>query len=296
MISKMLLLSLLLGPAIACIRSQEVIPLWRSKVPLGHGQGSGDRPEMTVYLPKAQAGRPSPLLVIFPGGGYVALSMDFEGYNLASWFQQRGVAVAVVRYRLASDGYHHPAPLLDAQRSVRLVRSLAAEWNVDLLRIGVMGFSAGGHLASTLETHFDRGNPHASDPVERVSCRPDFSVLVYAVINADPKFRNPTIPTLIGPKGDPKLLSDLSNDTRVTPETPPTLFVYTADDPVVDPQNSKLMYAALRKAGVPTAIQEYPTGGHGFGLGKIPDHGPAGWLDRVRDWMESGGFAPSLRR
>ena len=266
------------------------IPLWNGPAPLSHGSASIDIPTVTPFLPTGASGA-TPAIVICPGGGYEFLSLDFEGYNEARWFQERGVAAFVLTYRLPKNGYPHPAPLLDAQRSIRLVRSRAAEWHVDPARIGVMGFSAGGHLASTLETHFDAGDPKAADPVDRASCRPDFAVLVYAVISMMDSYTHPGSKfNLLGPHPTADLARSLSNQTQVTPQTPPTLLIAVDDDELVPVENSRVMLAALKKAGVPCAFQEYPSGGHGFGMGHVPDKGPKGWLDHMRSWLKGQGF------
>ena len=266
------------------------IPLWNGPAPLSHGNAPTDIPTLTPFLPK-DGTKPRSAVVLCPGGGYEFLSMDWEGYNEARWFNEHGVAAFVLAYRLPKNGYPHPAPLLDAQRAIRLVRSRAAEWKIDPAKIGVMGFSAGGHLASTLETHFDAGDPNAADPVDRVSCRPDFAVLVYAVISMMDSITHPGSKAgLLGPHPDPKLVESLSNQTQVTPQTPPTLLIAVDDDTTVPVENSRLMFAALKKAGVPTAFQEYPTGGHGFGMGHVPDKGPKGWLDHMYAWLKAQGF------
>jgi acetyl esterase/lipase len=175
---------------------------------------------------------------------------------------------------------------------VRLVRSRAAEWNIDPSKIAVMGFSAGGHLVSTLDTHFDAGDAKASDLIDRESCRPDFTVLVYPVITLEVKgvTHEGSKENLLGPNPDPALVHSLSNNTQVTPQTPPTLLVHAEDDKVVPIENSRLMLAALQKAGVPSALQEYPHGGHGFGFGPKQTHAPAGWLDRAYEWLRDHGF------
>ncbi len=219
------------------------------------------------------------------------LAIEHEGFNQVPFFLSRGVATFILKYRLPTNGYPHPVPLLDAQRALRLVRSRAAEWNIDPAHIGIMGFSAGGHLASTLDTHFDAGHPQAADPVDRLSCRPDFAVLVYPVISLKESFTHEgSRRNLLGPDPDPALLENLSNETQVTPQTPPTLLISAQDDTAVPIENSRVMHAALLKAGVPAAIHEYPKGGHGFGSGLDPDPSPPGWLDRVADWLTEQGF------
>jgi acetyl esterase/lipase len=267
-----------------------VVSLWNGPAPQNLGTTPTDIPTLTVFLPE-KAGRAMPAIVIFPGGGYEMLAFDHEGINEAKWFQERGVAAFILTYRLPKNGYRHPVPLLDAQRAVRLVRSGAAHWNIDPAKIAIMGFSAGGHLASTLDTHFDAGSPQAADPVDKQSCRPDFAVLGYPVVSMkDGVTHQGSKEKLLGPNPDPKLVANLSNETQVTPQTPPTLLIHAVDDGAVPIENSRLMYAALQKAGVPSALHEYPQGGHGFGYGNTPDNSPPGWLDKVYAWLMSQGF------
>lgn len=270
--------------------AQTVVPLWNGSAPQSHGTTPDDIPTLTVFLPE-KTGRATPAIVICPGGGYNVICFDYEGVNEAEWFRDRGVAAFVLTYRLPRFDYRHPVPLLDAQRAIRLVRTRAAGWNINPAKIGVMGFSAGGHLASTLETHFDAGNPQATDPVDKQSCRPDFAVLVYAVISMKDGVTDPgSMQVLLGPNPDPKLVASLSNETQVTPQTPPTLLVHAVDDDMVPIENSRLMYAALQKAGVPSALHEYPHGGHGFGFGPNQKNVPPGWLDKACDWLKAQGF------
>ena len=267
-----------------------VVPLWNGPAPHSLGTTPDDTPRLYVYLPEKPA-KPGPAIIICPGGGYGMLAFEHEGINEAEWFQQRGIPAFILFYRLPVHGYRHPVPLLDAQRAVRLLRSRAAEWSIDPAKIAVMGFSAGGHLVSTLDTHFDAGDPKAADPVDRQSCRPDFTVLVYAVITLkDGVTHQGSKLNLLGPNPDPALVENLSNETQVTPRTPPTLLVHAEDDTAVPIENSRLMLAALQKAGVPSALQEYPHGGHGFGFGPKQTHAPAGWLDHAYEWLQAQGW------
>jgi acetyl esterase/lipase len=211
--------------------------------------------------------------------------------NEAEWFQERGIAAFVLKYRLPVHGYRHPVPLLDAQRAMRLVRHRAEEWNLDASQIGLMGFSAGGHLASTLNTHFDDGNRVDTDPVERMSCRPDFTVLVYPVISMDDAItHHHSKANLLGPNPDPELVHSVSNEKHVNALTPPTLLVHAQDDGPVPIENSRLMLAALQEAGVLSLLHEYPTGGHGFGYHHNQENKVPGWLDRVHHWLQKHGF------
>jgi acetyl esterase/lipase len=266
------------------------VPLWDGPAPHSVGAAANDTPRLYVYLPE-KSERPTRAMIVIPGGGYEMLAYEHEGIHEAEWFQERGIAAFVFFYRLPVHGYRHPVPLLDAQRAVRLVRSRAAEWNIDPAQIAIMGFSAGGHLASTLVTHFDAGNVNSPDPVERQSCRPDYAVLVYPVITLAPGVTHEGSKAhLLGPQPDAALVENLSNERQVTPQTPPTVLVHAADDFMVPIENSRLMLAALQKAGVPCALQEYPSGGHGFGFGPNHDKAPPGWLDRVQAWLGTQGY------
>jgi len=273
---------------------KDTVPLWDGPAPHSLGATPNDIPTLTRYLPP-NAGPATPAIILFPGGGYEFLAFDHEGIKEAEWFQARGVAAFILKYRLPIHGYRHPVPLRDAQRAVRLVRARAGEWNVDPARLGVMGFSAGGHLASTLDTHFDAGHPEAADPVERESCRPDYAVLVYALVSMKGEIAHQgSLKNLLGPEPDPALIENLSNETQVTPRTPPTLLVHTEDDAVVPIAHSQIMFTALQKAGVASAFHAYPHGHHGFGLGPdlVRREGPAEWLDRAGEWIKAHGFMP----
>jgi acetyl esterase/lipase len=272
--------------------AQTVVPLWDGAAPEGHNAKPPAVPTLTVFLPE-NAGQATPAVVICPGGGYAMLAFEHEGTNVGRYFQSLGVAGLVLTYRLPGHGYRYPVPLLDAQRAMRLARSHAVDWKIDPAKVGVMGFSAGGHLASTLETHFDAGDPHAADPVDKLGCRPDFAVLVYPVISMKDGITHAgSKANLLGPHFDPAPVENLSNEDQVTPQTPPTILVHALDDGAVLPENSQLMYAALQKAGVPSELDEYPHGGHGFGYGHEPDGSPPGWLDKVYAWLKGQGFMP----
>jgi len=267
-----------------------VIPLWNGPAPLSQGIEPKDTPALTEFLlPKEIL--PRMAVVICPGGGYWGEAFEVEGLNVAAWFQSHGIAAFVLKYRTALEGYHHPVPMLDGERAIRFVRAHADEWGIDPHKIGIMGFSAGGHLASTVETHFDAGDPLTLDQIDRKSSRPDFAVLVYPVISMKDDVTHPgSRQNLLGANPSAELIASLSNETQVTPQTPPTYIAYPEDDALVKPQNGQLMYAALQKAGVSSVLQGYPKGGHGFGYGRTPDPSPPGWLDRVGDWLKSLSF------
>jgi acetyl esterase/lipase len=217
------------------------------------------------------------------------LAMDDEGREIAEWLNARGVAAFVLRYRLGPR-YHHPVELGDAQRALRLVRFHAAEYGVAPDKIGIWGFSAGGHLASTAGTHFDQGDANASDPIERMSSRPDFMILAYPVISfTTPYTHRGSLRNLLGENPDPKLAASLSIETQVTPQTPPTFLFHTDGDTGVPAENSVLFYLALRKAGVPAEMHIYERGEHGVGLDLV-DPVLSSWSRRVEAWMRVHGW------
>jgi acetyl esterase/lipase len=264
--------------------------LWPDGAPGARGDEVLDKPSLTLFLPEAGKANGT-AVIICPGGSYFQLCSDYEGEEPAEWLRQRGVAAFVLRYRLASR-YGHPAPMLDIQRAIRLVRYRAREWNIDPKKIGVWGFSAGGHLASTACTHFDSGNTDATDPIERVECRPDFAILCYSLITLSPPYthlgcRN----ALLGTHPDEKLIDELSNEKHVTAQTPPTFLFHTDADISVVPENSILYYLALRQAKVPAELHIYGVGKHGAGLGhKNP--ALSSWTGRLEDWMKGRELLP----
>jgi len=230
--------------------------------------------------------------VVCPGGGYRNLAIDHEGDQIARWLNSIGVAAFVLKYRLGPR-YHHPAMIQDVQRAIRLVRRNAGEYRIDPTRVGVWGFSAGGHLASTASTHFDAGDPQAADPIDRLGCRPDFAILAYAVISfTTPYTHQGSLHNLLGDNPDPKLVQQFSNELQVTPQTPPTFLFHTDGDTSVPPENSVLYYLALRKAGVPAELHIYQRGPHGMGLG-WSDEPLSTWPARLADWMRVRGLLNS---
>jgi len=262
--------------------------LWPDGAPGAVGTEAVDKPKITVYLapPDRATGA---AVVVCPGGGYRVVAADHEGKQIAEWLNSLGVSAFVLQYRLG-ERYRHPAPLQDAQRTIRLVRSRAKEWGVDPKRVGILGFSAGGHLASTAATHFEDGRPGAADPVERESSRPDFAVLCYAVISLfDPPAHAGSRRNLLGDPADPALVELLSNERQVTPRTPPTFLWHTADDSAVPVANSLLFFEALRKAGVPGELHVFPHGRHGLGLAP-GDPSLSQWPRLCAVWMEGLGL------
>jgi acetyl esterase/lipase len=241
------------------------LPLWPGQAPGAVGTAPEDTPTLTVYMPPVTAG-PMTAVIVAPGGGYRTLSMNKEGRLPANFLNSVGVAAFVLKYRLGPT-YHHPIELGDMQRAIRTVRARAAEWHIDPSRIGVMGFSAGGHLASTASTQFDTGNPAAADPIDRVSSRPDFSILGYPVITLTEAWTHQGSKThLLGETPDPGLARSLSTDTRVTAQTPPTFLFHTNADTAVPVENSIHYFLALRKAGVAAEMHVFKDGPHGVGL------------------------------
>jgi acetyl esterase/lipase len=261
--------------------------LWPNGAPGALGNDETDRPSLTIQLPASNGARSA--VVVCPGGGYGMLAVDHEGRQIAEWLNARGVAAFVLRYRLGPR-YHYPIELGDAQRALRFVRSHAADYNIDSDKIGIWGFSAGGHLASTTGTHFDAGTSSASDPIDRMSSRPDFMVLAYPVISfTTPYTHRGSLRNLLGDNPDPKLVANLSNETQVTPQTPPTFLFHTTGDTGVPPENSVLFYLALRKAGVPAEMHIYERGEHGVGLALF-DPILSSWPKHLEDWMRLNGW------
>lgn len=266
-------------------------PLWPEGAPGALGSEAKDRPMLYMFLPPAEKAVGTAVCVC-PGGGYGTLAMDHEGRQIAEWFNRLGVAAFVVDYRHRGKGYGHPAPLQDAQRAVRIVRARAAEFRVRPDRIGIMGFSAGGHLASTVITHFDGGDPTAADPIQRVSCRPDFAILCYPVIAlAEPFTHRGSLRNLLGENPDPALVESLSSEKQVRADTPPTFLFHTDEDRGVPPENSVVFYLALRKAGVPAELHIFRVGRHGLGLAQGTP-GTELWPQLAEAWLRGHGFLP----
>jgi acetyl esterase/lipase len=262
--------------------------LWPHGAPGALGNEDADKPSLTVFLPPKEK-RNGAAVVICPGGGYGFLAVDHEGKQVAEWFNQQGVAAFMLKYRIAPR-YHHPAPKQDVLRALRTVRARATEWGVDVHRVGIIGFSAGGHLASTAGTQFDAGGPKSDDPIERQSSRPDFMILGYPVILFDgPYMHRGSRDNLLGKEPSEALIAEMSSERRVTSDTPPTFLFHTNEDTGVPPGNSIMFYLALRKAGVPAELHIYEKGPHGVGL--LPaDPVLRTWADRLADWLKVMGF------
>lgn len=269
------------------MQQPETVKLWEGKAPLAQGTAPEDAPQLTLY-PAPKENHNGAAVVVCPGGGYHGLAAH-ESAPVAKWLNTLGVSAYVLTYRLGPK-YHHPAMMYDVSRAIRFVRAHAKEWEIDPERIGVLGFSAGGHLASTAETHFADGDANSPDPIERVSSRPDLAVLVYPVITLSGEFahigsRN----NLLGENPPQDLIDLLSNEKQVTEKTPPTFLVHGADDTVVPIENSLMFAAACHKKGVPVELHVYEHGQHGFGIGG--DGRPVGdWVKRCAEWMKARGF------
>jgi acetyl esterase/lipase len=262
--------------------------LWPAGAPGALGNDDADKPSLTFYLP-APAKAVATGVVVCPGGGYQNLAMDHEGQQIAEWLNSLGVAAFVLKYRLGPN-YHHPIELGDAQRAVRLVRTRARELGIAADRIGIWGFSAGGHLASTAATHFDAGDPAAPDPVDRAGSRPDFAILAYPVITMRASLTHPgSRRNLLGDNPNEGLVTLLSNETQVTAQTPPTFLFHTTDDNVVPVENSILFYQALRKAGVPAELHVFEHGPHGVGLAPR-DATLSLWPTLLANWLRGRGL------
>lgn len=243
------------------------IALWPGKAPVGDGTFEECSSELQVFLPPKEKANGT-AIVLCPGGGYIRHVTDREGYPIATWLNEHGIATIILEYRLPKQ--RHQVPLLDAQRAIRLTRVNAGAWNVDPKRIGILGFSAGGHVASTAATHFDRGNASASDPVERESCRPDFAWLVYPVVTMGEHTHTGSKAELLGPDPKPELVRLYSNELQVNAETPPTFLAHAVDDKPVPPENSRQFVAAMKANHIPVELLELPSGGHGFNGCKGP--------------------------
>lgn len=302
---KALLKSILLGILVSCnllLSGQDfILPLYQGEIPNSKNIGQAEKvekkditiisnvqnPDISVYLPSKRFAT-GQAVVICPGGGYWVLAYDLEGTDIARYLNSIGVAGIVLKYRLPTSGNSiepHKTPLMDAQRAMRLVRSNAKSWNIDPTKIGIMGFSAGGHLASTLGTHFDYGNKSAPDSVEIQSCRPDFMVLMYPVISFTADCcHTGSSEALLGKNPSPELVNYFSNELQVSDDTPSAFFVHADNDTGVPVENTLLMYEALRKKKIPAELHILSEGEHGFGLGGSNNH-IASWSEDLKQWL-----------
>ena len=289
--------------AIPAARSAEqeriIIPIWPEGVPGGISNGGPERildagrienihnPTLTLYLAPENL-RTGTAVIVCPGGGYIRLSFEHEGCAVAEWLNSIGVSAFILKYRLKE--YGHPAPIRDVLRSVRLLREGAAKWHIDPQRIGVIGFSAGGHLAATAGTLFDAPEGRTGAPLDRISARPDFIMAVYPVITFRPPYAHEgSKSSLLGPNPSVEMLDRLSAELQVSANSSPAFLVHGGEDKSVPPENSVLFFLALRKAGVPVEMHVYQSGGHGFGLAAdqplVSD-----WPRRAADWMAARGL------
>lgn len=264
--------------------------LWNGEMP-GRIEGNDFEPMFHIFLPDPSLAVTGASIVVCPGGGYGGTAIDHEGWQIAQWLNSNGIAAFVLDYRLGGRGYKHPAPLQDAQRAIRTVRARAEEFGVDPSKIGILGFSAGGHLASSAVTHFEAGDPNAVDPIDHVSSRPDFGVLCYPVIVFD--MENVTHfgsqYNLLGEDAPKELVEYMSSEKQVTPETPPCYIWSTTGDTGVPPENSILFYLAMRRAGVPAELHIFEQGPHGMGLGKEMV-GIRYWPELCLEWLHARGI------
>jgi len=274
-------------PAAPVLQDAQIVRLWDGQAPGAQGTEDRDIPTLTAYLPRTL--RPgTPAVVVCPGGGYSALAMNHEGRQVASYLNSLGIMAFVLKYRLGPR-YHHPVELGDAQRAIRMLRAKASEWQLDPARIGIMGFSAGGHLAATASTHFDAGQAGAADPIDRANSRPDFTILGYPVISMTaPWTHQGSKKNLLGDNPDPELAKSLSGENAVTAQTPTTFIFQTNADTTVPAENSVYYYLALRKAGVKAEMHIFENGPHGVGLATY-DAALAEWPTLLANWLRIGG-------
>ena len=287
------LVALVLGCSWSWGMAAEPIRLWEGDAPGALGKADHDVPTLTPYLP-ADDKASGTAIVVCPGGGYGGLA-GHEGEGYAKWLADNGVAAFVLKYRLGSKGYRHPVMLGDASRAIRLVRAKAADWKLDPKRIGIMGSSAGGHLASTAVTHFDTGKADATDAIEKQSSRPDFGILCYAVVSMqDGVTHGGSKRNLLGDKPDPALVELLSNERQVTKETPPCFVWSTQEDKAVPVMNSLQFVMALEKAGIVYDFHVYQKGPHGIGLSEGKNGVAANdvhpWGKDLLFWMRQNGW------
>ena len=269
------------------ISAQTAMPLWPDAAPNAVGKDPQDIPTITPFLAPKETATGAAVLVL-PGGGYTRLSDVKEGSDVAKWLNSLGISAFVLKYRLGPR-YNQPNPLLDAARAMRTVRSKATEWNIDATRIAILGFSAGGHLASTLGTHFDAGKTDAKDEIERMSSRPDAMILLYPVITMGEFTHAGSKKYLLGENPTPELIKLYSNEQQVTKDTPPTFIFHTMTDATVPVENAMLFASALRKNGVPFEFHLYEQGPHGVGLAPTNPY-LASWAARCSDWLGLRGF------
>ncbi len=279
---------LIISIAAAAPAEPEQIMLWPGGAPGAIGSDIKDCPSLDIY-PAADQDKPNTAVVVCPGGGYHHLALDHEGKQVAQWLNSMGITALVLKYRLAPD-YHHPSQMLDVQRAMRYARANAESLGINSGRIGVLGFSAGGHLASTAGTHIADPDPASADPLERVTSRPDFMILVYPVISLTTQWTHQgSKNNLLGENPDPGLVDLMSNELQVTKNTPPTFLILSDQDKAVPAENSVLFYLALRKAGVPAEMHIFKKGRHGFGLAPL-DSNLSMWPHLCKNWLIDNNY------
>lgn len=285
---RILLVLAALGCCCNAQTNHQAVPLYPDGAPNAQGSAPDDTPTLTPYPVKGKDVAPT-AIIICPGGGYFRLAMTYEGYDVADWCNRHGISAFVLKYRLGPK-YKYPNELLDAQRAIRWVRAHASQYGYKEDQIGIWGFSAGGHLASTAGTHFDDGKSDPHDDIDKQSCRPDFLVLAYPVITMKTQTTHQgSLRNLLGEKPDPALVTLLSNELQVTSKTPPAFLFHTTEDPVVPVENSISFYLAMRKAGVPAEMHIYLKGKHGVGLA-AKDPVLHTWTDHLYDWLKANNF------
>jgi len=282
------IMSLTAGNALADDVSPTPTPLWPHGAPGALGSEPADIPMIRLYQPDPEKANGA-AVVVLPGGGYGMHAIDHEGQQVARWFNSIGVTAIVVTYRLGSR-YHHPAPLQDALQGIRTLRAEAKELKIDPNRIGVIGFSAGGHLASTVATHFDEGDDKSDDPVARQSSRPNFCILGYPVISMKESFGHSGSKTnLLGENPDDELVEKLSTETQVRENSPPTFLFQTDEDTAVPAENAVAFYLALRQKKIPAEMHIYQQGPHGVGL--APGNPILStWKEHLHAWLKANHF------
>jgi len=271
--------------------SQLRVRLWPDRAPVGDGSSELCSTELQVYLPSREKNRGA-AVVVCPGGGYIRHVMDREGYPIAEWLTANGIAAILLEYRLPEG--RPQVPLLDAQRALRTVRARSAEWEIDPRRVGILGFSAGGHVASTAGTHVEQGRSGDPDPVERWSARPDFMLLVYAVVSMSEKPHAMSKTKLLGGNPSPELVRRFSNELQVNDQTPPAFLAHAKDDSGVPPDHSRNLVAAMKERGIPVEYLELPSGGHGLNGCKGPLWEQ--WKAESLLWLAKQGFLSPRQR
>lgn len=257
----------------------KVLSLWeKGKAPVGNGEFSDEDPQVTVYRAPKPNGT---AIVICPGGGYGGHAIQPEGHGIAPWLNGHGITGVVLKYRLPKGRFE--VPLSDGQRAIQMTRLHSNEWGIDPAKVGIMGFSAGGHLASTCATQFSKGDPKEKDPHKQMSSRPDFAMLIYPVITMGPQTHGGSRRNLLGKEPSPQLIKRFSGEQQVTAQTPPTFLAHAIDDRPVPPVNSELFYKALKAKKVPTKYLELPNGGHGLNGYKGPSWDA--WQKQSLEWL-----------